>query len=296
RMTEAMPPTVARNFIYKKLWVDTHKKKKNATLLFLGDVGTGKSIGALRFAEELDPNFSVERVCFSIKDLLRLLDEGDSKGKLGKGSVVILDEIAGSEENADSRSFMSRENKIISYVQTIFRARQLIVIFIAPFFGQVDKRLRQIGVSGIAVFKGVNFKKKCSKAAFYWSVPAPLIGKTYLPKPRLVDKKTGESIIIDRILVDKPSEALIKDYEVKKSAFIKDNIHEWYGQLVAIDNARQPVNKADFLKTTSEKIKANAEAYKVKDKFSPSLILMKEGISQRAASAIAATLNKEQDG
>jgi len=292
-LTETIPPNIGRNFIYKKLWIDTHKKKKNATMLFLGDVGTGKSLGALRFAENLDPNFSVERVCFSIKDFLRLLDEGDSKGKLGKGSVVVLDEIAGSEENADSRSFMSKENKLVGFVQTVFRARQLIVIFIAPFFGQIDKRLRQIGVSGIAVFKSVNFKRQCSTAAFYWSVPAPLIGKTYLPKPRLVDTRTFDRIVVDRIVVDKPSEDLIIAYEIKKTAFIKDNIHEWYSQLLAAEKASQPVNRVDALKQLSEKIKARPDEYTIKGRFSSSMIVMKEGASQRSAATIAAALNKE---
>ena len=65
---------------------------------------------------------------------------------------------------------MSRENEIMSFLVTTFRTLGLIVLFIAPFSSQIDKRLRQIGVSAVIEFKGVEdyekIKQSCLEVGF----------------------------------------------------------------------------------------------------------------------------------
>jgi hypothetical protein len=121
-----------------------------------------------------------------------------------------------------------------------------------------------------------------------------LIGKTYLPKPRLIDTKTGATIMIDRIHVDKPTEALISAYEEKKKAFISLNIHDWYSQLVAADNVQhQTIDKGAFLAELVAKVKACPDVYILRKRFSSTLIRAKEGVSRGNAEAAAALLNKD---
>ncbi|EQD60470.1 hypothetical protein B2A_03672, partial [mine drainage metagenome] len=42
----------------------------NLIALFIGDTGSGKSYSAIRLAERVDPNFSVARIVFTVKEFL----------------------------------------------------------------------------------------------------------------------------------------------------------------------------------------------------------------------------------
>jgi len=221
----AMPERIKKKFYYRDIWRRIYRKNRNATLIFSGDVGLGKSWAAIRFGEDLDPSFSEERVVFCLEDFLKLMDEGDSNGSLKRGSVIVFDEIAGSEFGADSRSFMSKENKTMSFISTVYRKRGYITIYCVPYLHQLDKNLRVIGISAILRFKKVDFEKKMSQATFYWVVPKWRTGELITPRP--VIKHGGEWTRILNVWIDKPSEALVKKYEAKKDAFLKEAIHRW---------------------------------------------------------------------
>ena len=225
-MTEKVPQHISENPFYKKIWNDVHRKNKNFTGLVVGQTGSGKSYGALRFCEDLDENFGLDRVCFSVREMIDLLDSG----KLKRGDCILFDEVAG-EGGADSRNFMSRENEIMSFLVTTFRTLGFIVWFVAPFSSQIDKRLRQIGVSAILEFKGVvDYEHKLSKCVWKWAFFSHMTGGTYLPKPRLFDAD-GNKIIIDAVFVPKPSQKLIDAYEKKKTDYVLNNIHKWSEEL-----------------------------------------------------------------
>lgn len=253
-----MPQHIKENFVYRKVWSDVYYKDQNAIFLFIGDVGTGKSTGGLLFGENLDENFSLERVCFSTSELFDLIQKGDSHGKLKPGSVIIFDEAAGSEDAVDARNSLSKPNKILSFFSTISRAKRYIIIYIAPFFSQFDKRIRMIGVTGIVVFKGIDLKRKLSRANFHWSYGLPFSDRTLIPKPRLISEK-GEKYTVDRILLPKPSASLIKEYKIKKNKFIDGKIGDWRKQLVEIKEKKRDSHRGSF-KRTFDSAKRNIEA------------------------------------
>lgn len=164
-----LTPIIKRNPIYSNLHSRIYEQELNITILVIGSVGVGKSTAALKLATDLDPSFNIERVVYSMKDFMRLANEGDSRGKLVRGMAIIFDEIAGSREGADARNALTEVNKTISYFTTISRARGLIIFYVTPLLEQLDKRLRLIGVTGILNMLYIDRSKKQSIGKFYWN-------------------------------------------------------------------------------------------------------------------------------
>jgi len=283
-LTEKVPIHISENPFYRKIFNDVQRKNKNFVGLVVGQVGSGKSYGALRFCEDLDKNFGIDRICFSVREMVALLDSG----KLKRGDCIIMDEIAG-EGGADSRSFMSRENEIMSFLVTTFRTLGLIVWFVAPFSSQIDKRLRQIGVSAILEFKGVeDYEKKLSKCVWKWAFFSHMTGGTYLPKPRLINEE-GKKIVIDAVFVPKPSQKLITEYEKKKTNYVLNNIHEWSEELQERSEA-SGVHLEEIVKS----VLATPEPYLSHlGKLNAGIVRFRHKISQADAKTVVALANAQ---
>jgi energy-coupling factor transporter ATP-binding protein EcfA2 len=225
-----MPQYIRNNFIFRRVWNNVYEYEKGATFLVIGDVGTGKSTGAITMAAALDPNFNIERITFTASEFMNLIDKGDKKGKLGPGSAIIFDEAAGSEEAMDSRNSLSNINKTISQFATISRAKRLIIFYVAPFLEQMDKRIRKIGLTGIFCFVGVPDRaKKRSTAFFYWSVPNAMRGWVSNPHPR--QKTPGQRLkIYNKVSLPLPHIDIVPEYKDKKMNFIARKISDWNKQ------------------------------------------------------------------
>ena len=284
-MTKAMTKEVKTNFIYKQIWTNCHRENKNFNLLICGQVGSGKSYAGLEFARQIDPNFKINRICFSVKELLELMNSKQLK----KGSAIIMDESAGSEENVDSRAFMSTENKLMGFIQTTCRALNLFMLFIAPSQKQIDIRVRTIGVGGILVMKKIYREQGYARADFYWQTFNPKTGKVYTPKPRIYNNKTGERKIIDYILIQKPPQDLIQKYEAKKKEFIQNNLNKWLEQLKEKEKQKEIESKpvGDQIEELKKQILENPDKYKtLKGKYSKDIIQYKLNIPNRLAGVI----------
>lgn len=227
---EAMPEHIKRHFYYRRVYDNINRKNRNATFLFIGDVGRGKSWAGLKFCSDLDPAFSVERVVFSVRDFLALLDKGDSKGSLKRGSAILFDEIAGSEDAAMSRDFMSKTNKIMSFISTVYRKRGYIVVYCAPFLHQIDKNIRMVGITGVLRFRGIKVKAKKAVADFYWCFPGFRTNNVLMPRPLIWRDKSLKRI--SAIHIDKPEQGLIDLYEDKKEAFLSSQITKWHSNIL----------------------------------------------------------------
>jgi len=287
------PAHIARNPILRRVWTLTHTKKQNANFIFMGGVGAGKTWAAIFWGYVLDPDFSMERVVFTIQDFLKLLDEGDSKGKLGKGSVVIFDEIAGSEEGADARSFMSKSNKTFSFLVTTFRVRGLIVFYTAPMLSQIDANVRKVGIKGIAKFyeKNIDYVTKKNVAEFQWVYTDSESGTSYKPKPQISLSKDGwQTAKIIGIGIPRPPLKLIHQYEKKKAAFLAENIKKWRKLLEKEEGGS---NEPSF-KELYHKVKKNIRSY-----ISPTgrlqweLIRVEYDLSHSVAQALKSKLEKD---
>lgn len=51
------------------------------------DTGSGKSLASIRLAERVDPAFSVDRIVFTVKEFIALVNAG-----LPPGSVIVFDD------------------------------------------------------------------------------------------------------------------------------------------------------------------------------------------------------------
>jgi hypothetical protein len=287
---EAMPENVKKNPLMRKLWNLPRTEDMNVVGLFLGSPGKGKSTAAIKFAEILDSSFNVERIVFDIHAFLKLVDEGDSFGKLKAGSVIVFDESAGSSEAADSRNSLTQANKTLSYFATISRAKNLTVFYVLPLLSQLDKRLRLIGTTFVLVLKGINKIEMKSKAVFYWAYSNPLSSKILMPHPRLKDSKTGEVLAINSVWITLPeSKELLKAYKVKKMAFIDAQIKQWRGELSEKKHGRmKKINLNSYFE------KARACLWDLKDgkgNYSVAMIRGKFNLSENTAKALKAMLN-----
>jgi hypothetical protein len=265
---QAMPAHILKHFYYRRVYDNINRKNRNATFLFIGDVGRGKSWAALKFCSDLDPSFSVERVVFSVRDFLALLDKGDSHGSLKRGSAILFDEIAGSEDAAMSRDFMSKTNKIMSFISTVYRKRGYIVVYCAPFLHQIDKNVRMVGITGVLRFRGVKVAKKKSTADFYWCFPGFRTKDVLMPRPLVYDKELHSIKRVTAVNIDKPNQILIDLYEDKKEAFLSSQITKWHSNILGKEAKEQSgaLDETDSMKITAKELaKQGLTAYKISD-------------------------------
>lgn len=185
-------------------------KNKNFLCAITGPTGSGKTYSSLRLAEILDEEFNKDRIVFTPKEFINLLNNGDLKS----GSVIVFDEAGVSLNN---RAWQSIANNLIQYVLQTFRHKNYIVLFTAPDFSFIDKASRKLFHSYMET-KGINFtKKKCMLKPFMLQINQRT-GDIYFKYLTVVMPGQKESKITS-LSVGLPSKDLIKAYEEKKKEF-----------------------------------------------------------------------------
>jgi len=270
-----------------KIWDRIYRKDQNFTCIVSGATGSGKSTCALRIAELLDPDFSLDRVVFSVQEFFDLI----TQGKLKRGSVIIFDEAAGSEEGMDSRNALSDVNKKMSYFITIGRQLGLVVFYISPILAQLDKRVRLVGVHAVISMHSINLQEKKSKAAFYWCFPSRFGNKVIMPRPRIRDVQTGKTFVVKMVSFGLPeTPGLLDAYKEKKSKFVFDSVMRWSNQLHEKEN-KQKGHKKSINELFQKAQNCLPDLRDLKGNYSVALIVSKFGISERSATLLKTLLN-----
>ena len=185
------------------------ERRKNFITFISGPTGSGKSWTSLAIAELVDPNFDVERVVFSGKALMKLINSG----KLKKGSVIVFEE-AGVEMS--NRNWQSVVNKMINYLFQTFRHRNFILIMNAPYMDFVDSATRKLFHAEWQV-TGIDFDKSQTKVKPQVIQYNSRNSKFYYKYLRVITK---EGVVpVKKWNVDRPSSELINAYEKKKREF-----------------------------------------------------------------------------
>lgn len=280
-----MPPHIRKFFLYRKVYRDVWLRKKNAGFIVTGATGSGKSEFALKLAHDLDPTFNVERVVYTAEDFLKLLVDGDSRGKLGIGKAVIFDETS-HDEAMDSRSSLSQTNKQMASLSTIYRALRLIVIYVAPNLNQIDSRVRAISITGLIQLKSIDYAKQMSKADLFWSVQNSRTGEVYYKRPRII-RDTGKRVVCLSIKLHRPPKELRKAYEEKKMAFIKDKIARWNEKNTIANKEEEEKSKALSMTDMVAEVLKNKEMYSIKGKINAAKIMQHLGTGATKATKIA---------
>ena len=135
---------------------DLIKRNKNFMGVWVGKTGAGKSFAAISLAEDIDPNFSVDNIAVSTKEMVEIITSGNLK----KGAALVLDEAG---VNYSSKNWMKRENKYLGELFQTFRYLNYALLLNLPHVKFMDVTERRLVHAGF-VMKGINRKAKVSYA------------------------------------------------------------------------------------------------------------------------------------
>lgn len=256
-----MPEHFKNNFLYRHCWNNIYKRDMNATFVIVGVPGRGKSTLALKLAEDLDTTFNIERVCYSVTEMVQLIARTGTE-RLEPGSVIMFDEIV-NESGAYSRTALSRHNQVMNFVIANMRARRLILLICLPKFTQLDKDIREVGLTGVFQMSNIDYEKKLATTKFKWRVVNEMSGGVIDVFPRLVDKEENKKYKITRIKWGKPSKELEKLYKEKKFAYMNERVLIWLGKLTDEKGNKKITHARDIAK----KIMENPKRYQTNGKF-----------------------------
>ena len=191
------------------------KNNQNFLACITGGTGSGKSYSALREGEILDPNFSIENVCFTPQQLMDLIN--GVKKKLKKGACILYDEVQVTHGHLDYRSLQS---KLLNYLLQTFRHRNFILFMTSPFFSYINASARKLFHSRWETVS-MNRKLKLCKLKALLLQTNQSTGKVYQKYLRVVVK--GQGVMpLKSVSVRLPSQKLIDDYEKKKTEFTNE--------------------------------------------------------------------------
>lgn len=120
-------------------WIAWIKKRIKNNLNFLaiaeGEVGIGKSWGLIRIAYDIDNSFEPRQVAFNFKEVMDILNSDWFNDKEWK--IIIFDE---AQTSISNRSWQSLTNKLMNYLLSTFRHRNIILLFTSPYTDFLDSQ------------------------------------------------------------------------------------------------------------------------------------------------------------
>jgi ABC-type dipeptide/oligopeptide/nickel transport system ATPase component len=118
-------------------WIERRlSQNRNVNMVFVGETGSGKSYSAISLAEQVDPNFSADRIVFTALDFLRLVNSN-----LPKGSVVLFDDAG---LGIPAREWQSTAAKIFGKLVQGFRYKNLISLITVPDLSFIERQSRML--------------------------------------------------------------------------------------------------------------------------------------------------------
>ncbi len=150
-------------------WVKKHLINNGVNLVIVGKTGSGKSFCGLKLACAIQPDFSIDQVCFSVEEFMKVVPALPPK------SVIILEEAS---VNADARRFWSDLNQAMVYITETFRASNLLFIANLPSFNGLDSRIRGL-VHNLIITQRVYSRQNVCKVKWFKTEVDPITGKMY---------------------------------------------------------------------------------------------------------------------
>jgi len=190
------------------------RSNKNCIIFVVGETGSGKSYSALRLAEDLDPNFTTDRITFSAKNFIRLVRED-----MPPGSVIMFDE---GGVDIGNREFMTKKNRGLSKLLQTVRYKNHIIIVTVPDMKFIDTHARKLAHLIIRTSSIIKSEEKVL-CRVYTIKTSALKGDLYYPHPML--KVNGQILKLSRVKISKPSVRLTHAYEKIKTEF-GDNLYK----------------------------------------------------------------------
>lgn len=122
--------------IFKFIRESVTEKNESWDIFIAQQRGMGKSTIAISIARMIDPNFSVNNICFTAKDFTELITSG-----LQKGSVIIFDDL-GTAKGGSSRKWQAAGVHELADIMQLNRTDGIITIGTSIEIERSEKRLR----------------------------------------------------------------------------------------------------------------------------------------------------------
>jgi len=201
----------------------TGRLSQNNLCSIIGKTGSGKTFAGMAIGEIIaglnGVPFKVDNIVFNLPDLMKLINSD----KVKKGSVIVCDEF---QTSISARDFQAESNKVFNYLMTTFRHRNLTLLFCTPFESLLDKTTRKlfhVRMETMSIDRNKNTCKLKPRYIEYADYKTEPYRKQMIIffKDKDGNNRQHKLFFWD---VPKPSEELIKAYEIKKRVFT-DNLN-----------------------------------------------------------------------
>lgn len=262
---------------FRHIWNMVHVYRYGWLQIITGMPGSGKSWTALTEAEIIDPTFNIDRVGFTPKQYLEVIDGAKT------GQFVVWDEVG---VGISARKWQSASNIMITEVLQTMRHRRLGVILVVPDLSFIDVQARKL------IHSYMECKRYRLNPPELWVYQINIdrkSGKIYWPHPKI--RHNGKIVKLNNFVMKKnPSEELRTEYEKR---------HRKYK--VRIENkARNAVNALEkelgdsmTVFDYAEHVKKNVKKYtNIKGKVDWRLVKSYHKFSREKSQQIVALANK----
>lgn len=188
---------------------------KSYSMLFVGEMGSGKSLAAVSCACQIDPSFEKHpRVVFNVKDFVKELN------KIEKGQCIIFDECG---VGVPARAWQSQSNQMMSIISQILRFKNVCIIFTTPSMRFIDINVRSM-LNAVIKMRSIDFEHEVSYAKY--NVVQVADDGSVRNKDFIFYLPDGGREVIDPFIVPRPS----------------PDINKWYDD-ISIDFKNQTIKK-----------------------------------------------------
>ena len=193
------------------------ERNQNVILAVTGSTGSGKSYGCMRIAElwyqrRFKTSFPVENVCFSITELMKLLNSGNMR----KGELLIMEE---GGVLLNSLDFQNKVSKLFSFVLQSFRSMNVALIINLPVLTMLNKSCRLL-LHGHFITSGIDYETKTLKFKPLFHQLNQSSGTSFWKYIRI--NHGGYWKKIHRFNYKIPPKELLTAYEIKKASFVSN--------------------------------------------------------------------------
>lgn len=203
-------------------------RNKNFLGFLSGPTGSGKSWSSLSICRMVDDEFDISRIVFGGIELMDLINDGN----LRKGSAICFEEVG---VEMSSRNWQSITNKMLNFLIQTFRHRNIILLMNSPYMDFLDASTRRLMH---AEFQTISIKDNHVRLKPQLIQYNSRMQKFYYKYLKVVTK--AGAVPVSRWNIPRPSEALIKDYEIKKRKFTDSLNKRIHKELMDVNKKDKP--------------------------------------------------------
>jgi hypothetical protein len=188
--------------IFVKTLRNCIEDNRHFVIMIVGKLRSGKSYSALRIAELVDEDFSLNNLVYATDKFIRLVKMSE------EGSVIVFDEAG---VNIFARDWQSKMNKALAKIFQILGYKHLGIILTFPNVMFVDKAVRRL-FDYILLAEGFDRERKISFCKAYYNLPENYILGTEILVPfSYIDREHGQKVDASDLVFSRPK--LADEYE-----------------------------------------------------------------------------------